>query len=310
MIKPPPLLFFAFMAMELSASPRTEALRPERFGPYLQQSLDLSSSLSGFDDLVPFGSYSFQTGWVEPISPSTGGPFQGTTLEAQGNISVSPYQSDIGTVFNLRPIRFMEFGVGYNRLVYHYSLMGYSHSSVDSLTKDEWKASNIMNSQDRQTAGADVFTFQGKIMVNLGRLQVNAGGNRSLWDVDVQDKNILFEYHSGMLIKKRDRINSVYARAIINLDPYLGFFGFTAQGFEIRNHFWWTSQTAMQQNLSAIGLTGLRWGKNNSRSQRGLDILLGLWTEHTQLNGRNGWDRLSINLQWSWNAQVLDLSAD
>jgi hypothetical protein len=283
-----------------------DGVRPERFGPFLQQGFGFRGNPAGWRDVPLTGSYSFQAGWMEPINAPSGFLFRSTYVEAQGNAEISPYQADIGTAFNLKPIRFLEAGVGYNRLLFHKSLVGFPAQGPPS----QWRAMELIRADVREWAGADVFTFQGNATVNMGRLQLHAGAQRELWDVDASEHEFLVEYQTDFLIRKRDRINSVYGQLHLNLEPYLAFLGFTMRGFTLRQQFWWTSQTELQQHLVSGGISGLRWGRNSGRRYRGLDVFTGWWLEHPQVPGDAGTKSLYLNLQWVWNIQVLRLSAN
>jgi hypothetical protein len=284
-------------------------VRPKRFGPFLQQGIELDGSPAGFRQTPTFGAYNFQAGWIEPIGVLPWGIFRGTYVETQGNATLSPYFSDVGTIFNLKPIRFVEIGLGYNRLLFHYSLAGFQGTQLPE--PDRWRTLDILRSDSLEAAGADVFTFHSNFTVDLARLQLHAGGFRSLWDVDVRDaRDIFFEYRSGLLVRKRDRINSLYGQALLNLEPHLGFLGFMARGVEVRDQYWWTSQTGLSQHLLSAGFSGWRWGRNSGRLYRGLDALLGFWISHPQLDNRPWQERLHVSLIWTWNVQILNLTED
>jgi hypothetical protein len=265
--------------------------------------------------LPPTGSVDIKAGWMEPISILHNALFHGAFLETRGNATLSPYQSNVGVLFNLKPVRFLEGGLEYTRLLFPHSMVGFSQpagSSTDWLpSQSQWQTSQIFDSSLRETIGSDVFTFHGNLMVDIGRVQLLAGAFRSLWDVDTQDRDILLEYNSGLLIKKKDRINSVYAQTLLNLDPYFsGWGGFTAQGILLRDQYTWTTHTHLSENLVAVGFAGLRRGRNDDRSYHGLDVEIGYWTQHPQFNGKGLAPRLHLALQWMWNIQILHLGED
>ncbi len=278
-------------------------VRPTRFGPFLQQGFSAEGSPVGYHFLPPSGSYTFQAGWMEPINILANDLFHGSYLETQGNATISPYQSDIGIVFNIKPIRFLDAGLGYNRLLFPYTLVGFD--SVPNLA--QWRTTEIVDRRKRAAVGADVFTFHGNVTVDIGRVQLHAGGTHSLWDVDVQDEKFLLEYRSGLLIEKQDHVNSLYAQTLLNLEPYLSFWGFTARGFEARDQYTWTDHTELAENLVSVGFSGLRWGRNDNRKYHGLDGFVGVWIEHPQLQGKSLGNRLYLSLQWMWNIQILNL---
>ncbi len=305
-----PLLAFLPAALPI----RADDVRPIRFGPYLQQSVTLAGNPVGWRYVPPNGSYGFQAGWIEPIGPPTDGLFRGTYLEAEASATASPFESDAGTGFNLKPLRFLEGGIKYNRVLFPNTLVGFNppdgapNNWLPNV--DQWRAFDILEAGLRETAGADVFTFHGSATVDLGRLQLHAGGFRSLWDVDVQDQEIIFEYNSNLLIRKRDRLSSLYGQAFLDLEPYLHAGPFTLRGFTVRDQYWSTTETGQQQNLASVGFTDLRLGHNTGRRYRGLDGFVGFWTDHPQLDNLGGWEHLRLNFEWVWNVQILHLTDD
>ena len=297
--------------LALAIMTHAESVRPLRFGPFLQQGVTFEGSPVGYHYLPTTGAYNLKAGWLEPINIRAGDVFRGTYLEAQGNATLSPYQSDIEVLFNLKPVRFLEGGLGYNRLLFPYRMIGFSTPSgaaIDWLPAlSDWRPGKIMDSRVREPVGADVFTFHGNLIVDVGRVQLLMGAFRSLWDVNTETKDIVLEYNSGLLIKRNDRLNSVYAQSLLTLDPYFAGWGFSAQGVVLRDQYTWATHTHQAENLVSAGFTGLRRGHNNDRAYHGLDGEIGFWTEHPQLAGK-GWPlRLHLALQWIWNIQILHL---
>jgi hypothetical protein len=128
-----------------------------------------------------------------------------------------------------------------------------------------------------------------------------------MWDVDSRTNNLVLEYRSGLLIKRQDRIGSLTTQMLYRPDSGMGMLGLTAKGFGVRNQLWWTVQTNLSQNLLSAGFSGLRRGWNGGRLYRGLDGWVGYWTWHPQLTNREPWQKLQVNLVWTWNIQILDL---
>ena len=217
-------------------------------------------------------------------------------------------------IINFKPIRFLEGGVGYNRLLFPYTLLGFSWPAgagngwVPSV--EQWRTTQISSGRKNESVGADIFTYQANFTMDVGKVQLHAGAFRSLWDVDVQDRDVVLEYRSGLLIQRRDRINSTYAQMLLKLDPTSEWLGFRASGFEIRDQYWWVTHTGLTQNIVSAVLSGLRRGRNNDRAYHGLDILIGGWTDHPQFEGHEWWTRLYLNLRWTWNIQILHLGED
>lgn len=286
-----------------------DGVRPLRFGPYLQQDVLLEGSPFGSRYMPPSGAYNLQVGWMEPINILPHPLFRGTYLETQGNATVSPYQSDVGVIFNLKPIRFLEGGLGYNRLLFPYTLVGFNTGgNKDSLPSPErWRTTEILDLRKREAVGADVFTFQANFTMDVGPVQLHAGAFRSLWDVDVTDRDVVLEYHSGLLIQKRERINSFYGQTLIKMNPDFMLAGITARGIEFREQYWWATHTGLDEHLLSVGLSGIRRGRNNDRLYHGLDGLVGYWVAHPQLRGGDVLKRFHLSLQWMWNIQILHL---
>lgn len=289
-----------------------DGVRPQRFGPFLQQSVFVQGNPAGSDFVYPFADYNLQAGWLEPIAILPWPLFKGSYIEAQGNATASPFQYDFGIAFNVKPIRFFEFGLAYNRLVFPYTLAGFN--APDSagprwLPADhEWQPTEILGADHLEAAGTDIFTYQANLTFDAGPVQLHGGGFYSMWDVDAQSADIVLEYRTGLLIRPQDRIGSLYAQTMMVPDAEAAFLGFTARGWAVRNQYWWTVQTGLAQNLVSTGFIGLRRGWNDGRQYRGLDGWVGYWTEHTQLEGREWWSKIHLNLLWTWNIQILDLT--
>ncbi len=289
----------------ISNSVFSDGFEPNRIGPYHEQSWILDVNPIGYMRSPGFGAWDFKAGWVEPLNFPTHPFFQGSYLETQGNASLSPFQSDIGTAFNLKPIRFLKMGVGYNRLLYHNSLVGFSGEYKPELT--QWQTDALLDPEHQEVAGSDIFSFRGSIFFELASLQIYAGGFRSLWDIDSRSRNIFYEYRSGLLIKKRDRINSLDLQSMLNLEPYFRIGKMMARGIRVQEQMWWTSQTHLYQNLVSVGLMGIRWGQNTSRIYQGADFSIGYWVAHPQFENQNRIESFHINLEWKCNTQWLNV---
>ena len=300
---------FALLVL-LLATPRADGVRPQRFGPFLQQSVTLQGNPAGSDYVYPFGGYNFQAGWMEPIALAPWPVFKGTYLETQVNTTLSPWQYDFGIAFNLKPIRFFEFGLSYNRLVYPYTLAGFTAPAgapENWVPEDrQWQPSRILGADKLDAAGTDIFTYQGNLTFDVGPVQLHGGGSYSMWDVDTR-QSVVLEYRTGLLIRPQDRIGSAYFQTLMSPGPEASFLGFSARGWAIRNQYWWTVQTDLEQNLLSTGFIGLRRGWNNDRQYRGLDGWVGYWTKHPQLGDDQPWRNVSVSLQWTWNIQILNL---
>ncbi len=275
--------FFSFFGALLAAvlAVNADTPPPVRFGPFVQQDVTVRASPTGFAYLPPSGWYSAQAGWMEPLNILPTALFRQTYLEAQGNATVSPYQADLGMTLHIKPIRFLEGGLGYNRILYPYTLVGFARPADSPATwlpdPSEWRTREILGSRKNEGVGADVFTFQGELNAEVGKLQLNAGGFRSLWDVDITDRDIIYEYRSWpSLIRKRDRLTSLYGQGLLNVSPEFG--GFTMHGLEVRDQYWWVTHTGQSENLISAGFSGLRHGHNDERTYHGLDGLFGFWT--------------------------------
>ena len=300
------------LLLAIAAPTRADGIRPQRFGPFLQQSVSVQGNPAGSDFIYPFADYNLQAGWLEPIAILPSPLFKGSYIEAQGNATVSPYQYDFGIAFNLKPIRFFEFGLAYNRLVFPYTLAGFTapDSAPTNWVPNNhlWQPTEILGADHLEAAGTDIFTYQANLTFDVGPVQLHGGGFYSLWDVDVQSADVVIEYQTGLLIRPQDRIGSSYVQTMMVPDADSAFLGFTARGWALRNQYWWTVQTDLSQNLVSTGFIGLRRGWNNGRLYRGLDGWVGYWNEHTQLTGKEWWQKVNVNLQWTWNIQILDLT--
>lgn len=315
MIKSPFYSFFGTlcmvsMAVLMGTPVKADTPPPLRFGPYLQQNVVIEGSPTGFSYVPPAGWYTAKAGWMEPLNLLPNTWFHQTYLEADGNTTISPYQADLGMELNLKPLHFLEGGVGYNRILYPYTLVGFVRPADSPSTwlpsPAEWRTREILDARKTEGVGADVFNFHADANAEIGDLQLLAGASRSLWDVDITDRDIIYDYRSGLLIKKQDYLSSLYAQGLLSTDPHFG--GFTARGIEIRDQFTWATATSQSENLISGGFFGLRHGQNGERSYQGLDGLVGFWTSQPQLDGQIWWKHFQISLEWMWNIQILHLS--
>src|SRR5690606_41855562 len=87
-------LFWAGLAAGTAGA---DGVRPQRFGPFLQQSLIAQGNPSGYDRIYPFGAYNLQAGWMEPIAALPWPVVRGSYLETQANATAPPYQADFVT---------------------------------------------------------------------------------------------------------------------------------------------------------------------------------------------------------------------
>lgn len=284
-----------------------DTVKPVQFGPYLLSHVSVISTPAAYRDVLTNGQYHFQVGWIEPISELSGGIFKDAYFETDGDLNISPFQSDLGTTFKIKPIRYFEVGLSYNRLVFHHSLVTFSRIPGEKkLDVDRAKPVKVLSSSG-ELSGADVFTFQANLTVDMGPTQLFLMANRSLWDIDVQSGDYAYEYGNDLVIKTRDRINYFLGRFNLDLRRFSTSPAFSFTGVAIRNQFWITDQELLKKNLVSGGITGFRFGRNSELQQRGLDLSVGYWTMHPQLDGDQWLEYLHLQAEWKWNLQMLKL---
>lgn len=300
------------MILACAVSAAADGVRPQRFGPFLQQSISAEGNPTGYSRIFPFAGYNFQAGWMEPIAVLPWPLFRGSYLETQANATVSPYQTDFGIAFNLKPIRFFEFGIAYNRLFFPNTLAGFTAPDTADYSvlppEARWRPTQIFGVDHLSAAGADIFTYQANLTVNTGPLQWHTGASYGMWAVDTRVHDLILEYRTGMLIKRHDRIGSHVTQVLYRPDADMNLAGLTAGGFGVRNQYWWTVQTGLSQNLLSAGFSGVRIGRNLSKRYQGLEGWIGMWTRHPQLTDLDTWEKLHVTLRWTWNIQILDLT--
>ena len=266
--------------------------------------LSVAGSPAGYDYMLTNGFYHFEVGWNEPFSESKRGFFGQTYFETSGNLNISPFTSDLGTSFNLKPFRYLEFGLSYNRLMFHNSMLAFPDSIIPD--KSRYSPAAIF-SGSKDLAGADIFTYQANLTFNIRRTQLYLYASRALWDIDATGKKFVFEYGDGLLIKRRDRVNNFLVQYSLDLQPWSLFRKNSFTGFALRNQYWSTAQTGMERNLVSFGMTGLRWGRNPERQRRGLDLSLGYWTLHDQIPAGEIAESFMILADWKWNIHFLKI---
>lgn len=283
-----------------------DTVRPVRFGPYMVNHVTYTGNPYSYRYALNNVFYRFQVGWIEPISGEDGGIFKDAYFETDGNVNLSPYQSDVGTTFNVKPIRYIELGVSYNRLIFHNSMVTYVAPDQEMIDLSQARPGDLME-LNREFGGADVFTFQANFTFDLGPTQLFVMGSRALWDVDVPGKDFLYEYSSDLVIKPRDRINTILGKWSLDLSRYSKSKAYSFTGLAVRNQYTFTTNTEQQKNLISAGITGFRLGRNPELHRRGLDFSLGYWTMHPQLVPDDWTKSVSLLMEWQWTVQILKL---
>ena len=87
---------------------------------------------------------------------------------------------------------------------------------ADMIPLDRVRPGDLMK-LNREFGGADVFTFQTNITVDMGPMQFHALGSYALWDIDVPGKDFVYEYGNDLVIKPRDRVTSLVGRWSLDL---------------------------------------------------------------------------------------------
>ncbi|MDB5103072.1 MAG: hypothetical protein JWP91_761 [Fibrobacteres bacterium] len=288
----------------LNPASRADSIKPLMFGPFFMNQINVAASPAGYDYVLTNGFYHFQVGWIEPLAESSKGFFGETYFETNGNLNISPFTSDIGTTFNLKPFRYLEFGLSYNRLMFHNSMVSFS----DSLRPSPHRYSpGGLFSEEPDLGGADIFTYQGNLTFDVGRTQFYFFASRALWDIDAKGKYYVYEYRDGMLIKPRDRVNTFLAQLNLDLRPWSHFPHMTYMGYALKNQYWHTTQTEINRNLVSFGITGLRIGTNPERQRRGLDLSVGYWTLHDQIPKGDVAKSFLLEADWKWNIHFLSM---
>lgn len=276
-----------------------------RFGPYMFNEMKAGASPVADDRVLPYGSYRLQFGWIEPIT--TGESYASCTfIETDAHLDVSPYQTDVGTTFSLKPFRIFEFGLTYNRLLFNGSLVGFNRNADQTFpSRSEWSAGRVLSDQPGKISGADIFTFQAAMNWKVSAVSAYLAASRSLWDVDYAGKELIYEFESDLLIKKRDRIHNVVGELRLDLPEWAWLKPFTLQGIMLQNRYWYTTQTRLEKNLVSFGFSGFRYGKNGAFQKRGSDIFIGYFTANPQLENAEPWQRLYVGLDWKWSVDFL-----
>ncbi len=270
-----------------------------RFGPYVVNSLSAAMTPFATDLSLPHLGYHFKLGWMEPIVWEPGSIFHATYFESIVKANITPYQADVGTAFNIKPLRFLDVGLSYNRLQFLKSRVTFASEEALPPTQS-WRPDRI-HTRNGGWGGADVFTFNLGLTVKMQRLTLLGRGTHALWDVKSRGGAYVFEYRNNMLIRTSDRINMLEAQAHFNLNPWAPI------SLKATNKYWNANRSGVEQNRIAAGFTGLRWGTNGRNEKRGLDLLLGKWTLHPHVSTRSLKDSFVLILDWSWDVRFLEI---
>lgn len=296
----------ALLAATLPLLAWPDSVKPVQFGPYMVNTVSYIGNPASYRYALNNGHYRFLVGWIEPIGERSEGIFKDAYFETDGDFNVSPFQSDVGTTFNLKPIRYLEVGLSYNRMMFHNSLVAYTAPGVKMIDLDDARPGDLMK-LDREFAGADVFTFQANLTFDIGPTQLFVQGSRALWDVDVPGKDFIYEYGNDLVIRPRDRVNNLVTQWNLDLSAFSRNPAWSYTGLALRNQYWQVVRTELEKNLVSVGFTGFRLGRNPARQRRGLDLFLGYWTMHPQLSSSDILQSLTLVAEWKWNVQFLKL---
>ncbi len=273
-----------------------DSIKLFRFGPYLVNDINATYSPAGYDYSLTNATYHLQLGWVEPIIANPHSLFNETYIETNANINVSPYETSIGTTFNIKPLRYFEFGLTYNRLLFNNSLISFKAIGNDL---PDWRPRQLMD-QETEVSGADVFTYQSNLIFDIHRLKLLFSAERALWDIDVTGKDFVYEYENDILLKSNDRINIFVAQMIVDIKP------FAQIGLMLKNQYWYIDNTGLEKNLISFGITGFRHGINPTNQKRGLDLSVGYWTKHPHMPSSFA-KHLVILADWKWDIRFFQL---
>ncbi len=286
--------------------PSADTVKPLLFGPFFMNQISVTGSPAGYDYILTNGFYHFQVGWIEPISQGNNGLFGETYFETDGNLNVSPFTSDIGTTFNLKPLRYVEVGLSYNRMLFHNSMVSFTSPSGALPDKEIYRPDQIL-SRSKELGGADIFTYHANFTLDIGPAQIYLAGSRTLWDIDAKGKDFVYEYGDGLLLTIRDRVNSFMAQTTFDFRPHSVFRTLSFVGLALRDQYWSTDATNLEKNLVSGGITGIRLGQNSRFQRRGLDLSLGYWTLHDQIPSGDLTKSWVIIADWQWNVHALKI---
>ncbi len=305
------IFFLGSMLILLARFSFGDSVKPLTFGPFFVNGLSSRISPTGFNQVLSDITYHFQLGWIEPLATKSKGVFEETYFETDGNFNASPFTTDIGTAFYLKPIRYLELGLSYNRLLFNNSMVtfGSTESSANGggVPLHEWQPSQVIAREYKELGGADIFTYQINGTFNIGPLQLYINGTRTLWDIDAKAKNYVFEYGTDILLKPRDRVNALLTQITFDLRPYSLFKTVSFTGLALRSQYWYAAQTRFEKNLISGGITGFRLGQNPERQRRGLDFSIGYWTMNPQLDDSDWKQNIMLLADWKWNIQFLKI---
>lgn len=301
-----PLALAVLLAGYPSGTARADSVKPEHSGPFFQNQLSFAGSPTGYKYVLPNGFYHFHVGWLEPFSDAPDKFFGKTYFETNGNLNVSPFTTDLGTTFNLKPFRYLEFGLSYNRMVFHNSMVAFGAGN-EYVSKDQFRPDSIFSKAGEVPGGADIFSYQANLTFDIWRAQLYLHVSRAQWDIDAKGKQFVYEYGSEFLISTHDRINTVLGQINLDTRPFSHFKSFSYLGISVRDQYWWTDHSILDKNLVSAGISGMRLGRNTARQRRGLDFFVGYWIQHHQIPKGNVAESFMVILDWKWNIQVLKM---
>ena len=256
-------------------------------GTFIQQSAYFQGTPLTLRTDVPNGNYTFNVGWIEPLTEGRSKIFGETYLKPSGSVFFSPYTMYGSALFQWRFINWVEIGAGYHRYFYQKTLISWSGSPGLS----EWRTARILKDipSEGQFAGADVFLFTGLIDCKGSLASLELYGSSELWNVDSRGQSHVYEYTSNLLIESRD--------VIYRLIGTVALFPDKKWSPAVENRFLHSDKTNFTKNRTMIGLAEVPVGLSNVY----LDMMGGFWTHHPQLEDGDTIAAfiMSVKLTWS-----------
>ncbi|MBF0430820.1 MAG: hypothetical protein HQK83_06045 [Fibrobacteria bacterium] len=257
-----------------------------------------------YETSIPNGSYTLEAGWIEPFFNSQSKDFYYTYMNPSVNVQIYPYSSLFTAFFNMRFIKFAQFGMGYKRLFFHGTMMAYDRRPQ----LEDWKPLELLKDipENLQVGGADIFFYQFGFSIPLKVVNFNFLGSSEHWDVATEGFSHVYLYSYDILIESQDQIYQVNTELEFlpgkNYSPIIKNNFLTTKSPTIQNSKITSDQVGYMKNSIIFGLSRIPISKKFKIS---MDIYTGYWTTHPHIHKTHFFKPLILSADLDWDITLV-----
>jgi hypothetical protein len=273
---------------------RAEDEFEKKYGAYLYQEISTLHSPTAFNQVLSNGWYNLEIGWIEPISLTSNVKKCNTYMNPSFFINVTPFSSYYSALFNLRILKWLQFGAGYKRVLFHGTMTGFEQKPSLS----EWRPIKVIRKipEHWHIGGADI--FHTNFMVHLP-LSHFADFNLTLtienWNVDASGLSYVYLFSKDILISSKD--TTYQFRYELELRPgkqYCPVLG---------NDNLVAKNSDFNKNLILTGIRKIPFIKHLY-----INAYLGYWSNHPHIRRDDVLNSLLISADLHWDLILTDFN--